>query len=251
MSATVWGKWFWADWLADPGLRACSLAARGMWMDLLCVAAINPQPGFVAIAGRAMTIEEIARLTCVDIAVANQLVAELLEKNVCGKSTLTGALFSRRIIRDSKKAAHARRIGKLGGNPNLLKQSDNNHQDNGALKQKTMTKKHKDGTRPFRRISAKTINENLSQDNTGISPRARGHHLPESRKNLTSSGESESTPPSKLNAPPQSTSGPATALPEGRAGPPSSDSEASKPPHKLTKAEFEAKLDAKRKTRKP
>jgi hypothetical protein len=71
-------------------------------------------------------------------------------------------------------------------------------------------------------------------------------------KNLTSSVESESeSRPSKINGHPRPTSGPATALPEGRAGPPSFDSKASKQPHKVTKAEFEAKLDAKRKTGEP
>jgi uncharacterized protein YdaU (DUF1376 family) len=60
--------------------------------------------------------------------------------------------------------------------------------------------------------------------------------LPQSYKNLTSSGSSsEHDDPSKqasqeasqVNAQNQPTSGPATALPDGRAGPPSFDSEAS------------------------
>jgi hypothetical protein len=248
MTATTWGKWFWADWLADPGLRACSIGARGMWMDLLCVAATAEPVGYVTIAGRAMTYEEIARLTGVEISVAEQLIAELLSKNVCGKSTLGGALFSRRIIRDAKKAAHAHRIGKLGGNPTLVKQKKNTPQDNGPLNH---TMELEGGTNPNKSTTEKH-KQKSSQDNGalsgGLSSRARAFHLPESRKNLPSSGQTMSADldpqASKLNGYHQPTSGPATALPEGRAGPPSFDS---KKPHELTKVEFEQQI-AKRKS---
>ena len=246
MSATSWGKWFWADWLADPGLRACSIGARGMWMDLLCVAATAEPPGYVTIAGRAMTYEEIARLTGVEIEMTKQLIEELLLKNVCGKSTLGGALFSRRIIRDAKKAAHAHRIGKLGGNPTLLKQKRNTPQDNGPLNQ---TMELGGGTNPNKPSNEKHKGKS-GQDNGGVFPSARARARSTCQKldkNLTSSVESESKPrPSKINGHPQPTSGPATALPEGRAGPQLFDS--SKRPHELTKAEFEAQIEARRKT---
>ena len=30
MSGLPWGKFFWKDWLTDPALSVCSLAAQGL-----------------------------------------------------------------------------------------------------------------------------------------------------------------------------------------------------------------------------
>ena len=36
MTKEAWFKFYPVDWRADPGLRVCSLAARGVWIDILC-----------------------------------------------------------------------------------------------------------------------------------------------------------------------------------------------------------------------
>lgn len=40
---------YWNDWENDEALKACSLAAQGLWMRLLCIAARSPEPGVVQI----------------------------------------------------------------------------------------------------------------------------------------------------------------------------------------------------------
>lgn len=40
---------YWNDWENDEAVRACSLAAQGLWMRLLCIAARSPEPGVVQI----------------------------------------------------------------------------------------------------------------------------------------------------------------------------------------------------------
>ncbi len=40
MSGTTWSKFYWSDWLSDSALRAVSSAARGLWIDMLCIAAV-------------------------------------------------------------------------------------------------------------------------------------------------------------------------------------------------------------------
>jgi hypothetical protein len=265
MTATPWGKFFWADWLADPGLRACSATARGIWMDMLCVAASHEPPGYVAIGGRAMTVEEIARLTGVETAVADHLVNELKTKNVCSR-TEDGTLYSRRMIRDHENAGRksmCEQCGKLY----VPQRSDSRYCSNGckqrAYRNRTNTNRNGNANSNVSvTLSVSNVTDNETdkakkdKQNQSCygSPRA-GARAPSARKKvrkLPFFAESESAPQaSKINAPQQPTSGPATALPDGRAGPPSSDSEASKRPHELTKAEFEAKLDAKRKTGEP
>ncbi len=40
---------YWNDWENDEALKACSLAAQGLWMRLLCIAARSPEHGVVQI----------------------------------------------------------------------------------------------------------------------------------------------------------------------------------------------------------
>jgi hypothetical protein len=41
--------WYFTDWANDPALKICSLAAQGLWMRLLCIAALSPEHGVVQI----------------------------------------------------------------------------------------------------------------------------------------------------------------------------------------------------------
>lgn len=80
MSGTVWSKFFWADWESDPNLRLCSLAAQGLWMRLLCVAAAHEPIGYVAVAGKGLDEAALARLTGCPEAELAGLLGEL-ERN--------------------------------------------------------------------------------------------------------------------------------------------------------------------------
>jgi hypothetical protein len=62
MSKLRWAKWFWADWSNDTALNLCSLAAQGLWMRLLCIAAQGEPYGCVTIKGRPPSIAELRSL---------------------------------------------------------------------------------------------------------------------------------------------------------------------------------------------
>lgn len=49
-----------ALWLADPALARCSLAARGLWMDLLCLMHQGVPYGHLAVDGRPLGTREVA-----------------------------------------------------------------------------------------------------------------------------------------------------------------------------------------------
>ena len=52
------------DYLGDPGLGVCSLAAQGLWVRIfLTMWLCNPR-GKLVVAGRPMTDEEIDRRPC-------------------------------------------------------------------------------------------------------------------------------------------------------------------------------------------
>ena len=137
MSATVWSKFFWADWQVDPALRLSSFAARGLWMDMLCIAAAHEPIGYVSVAGRPLGATDIARMTGGSEDEVGALLGELDRNGVFSRDR-HGRIYSRRMVADAKKAAISRKNGKTGGNPSLSKDSENppwvNPPDNQGVK---------------------------------------------------------------------------------------------------------------------
>ena len=90
-----------ADWLTDNELRRCSLAPRGLWIDLISLMwSCNPR-GVLASGDGAWSDEEIARRVGArqdDTALA---LAELLQLEVAHRNE-SGAIFSRRMVRDEQ-----------------------------------------------------------------------------------------------------------------------------------------------------
>lgn len=120
MSATTWSKFFWTDWLSDTALRRCSPAARGLWMDMLCIAAQSEAHGYLAEGEEPIPLEEIARLSGVSVKSARRLLDELEKRRVLSRDD-RGRIFCRRMVRDAELSQRARRDGGKGGNPNLIK----------------------------------------------------------------------------------------------------------------------------------
>lgn len=129
MTGTVFGKWYWSDWMSDPGVRASSYAARGLWMDLLCLAAMADPTGYVVLNGRPLTASEIARLTGGHASEVETLLDELARNGVFTRDR-HGRIYSRRMVRETRNAKKARENGKKGGNPTLLKHRDISPPDN-------------------------------------------------------------------------------------------------------------------------
>jgi hypothetical protein len=118
MTATVWTKFFWSDWSNDPLLRLCSLGAQGLWMRCLCVASEGEPYGYLTVKGRQLGVSDIARLAGVTETECDALLSELDRNGVFSRAR-NGAIYSRRLVRDQKKAAVARKNGEKGGNPTL------------------------------------------------------------------------------------------------------------------------------------
>jgi len=122
MSGTIWTKFYWSDWQSEPALRLCSFAARGLWMDMLCIAAAHDPIGYVAVAGRALSETDIARMTGGLESEVCSLLGELDRNGVFSRDR-QGRIYSRRMVSDARKAAIAKKNGKNGGNPSLGNQT--------------------------------------------------------------------------------------------------------------------------------
>lgn len=120
MSAGASTLFFWSDWLGDQEVRRLTPAERGVWIDLLALAAAASPVGYVCDGkGRQLTMEEIARVTGETPEVVSNLIAGILEKGAASRDR-TGRLFNRRMVRDAairlKRSEGGRRGGKSTAN---------------------------------------------------------------------------------------------------------------------------------------
>ena len=133
MSGTIWSKFFWNDWESEEALRMCSLAAQGLWMRMLCLAAKAKPTGYVLLNGEMPTPSDLARLCGASEAEVSTLLAELDRWGVFSRDR-QGRIYSRRMVREAKKLAIARQNGAKGGNPSLRKQTVIRSSDNPPVK---------------------------------------------------------------------------------------------------------------------
>ena len=112
-----WMKWYPSDWRSDPGLRCCSLAARGLWVEMLCVMHEAPRRGYLLVGNSAPTPQQLAVISGSSIKETNRLLAQLMEAGVF--SVEDGIIYSRRMVRDEKQRVIDRENGRKGGNPKL------------------------------------------------------------------------------------------------------------------------------------
>jgi len=112
-----------ADWRKDPALSTCSLAARGLWIELMCVAHESDEYGVLSINGSPMTIQQIARTVGESPALVSKLLSEIEQSGVSSRDE-RGCLLSRRMVKDERLREIRAASGRLGGNPNLLNQKD-------------------------------------------------------------------------------------------------------------------------------
>jgi hypothetical protein len=115
MSAHQSTQWFWSDWAGDQQVRRLTPAERGVWIDLLALAAVGSPTGYVCDQrGNPISYEEIARFTNAPPTEVESLIAGILEKGVASRDR-TGRLFNRRMVRQAEKSAKKAMAGKLGG----------------------------------------------------------------------------------------------------------------------------------------
>jgi hypothetical protein len=109
MSGTSSTRWYFTDWMSDPNVRACSLAARGLWIDLLCIAGMNSgrDHGFVLVGGRVQTAANIARLVGSSEPEVSRLLDELAENKVFNRDR-RDAIYCRRMVKAEKNRGNGR-----------------------------------------------------------------------------------------------------------------------------------------------
>ena len=106
------------DWLRDTGLRSCSAAARGLWMDILCFMHEGSPYGYLKVNHKVILPPNLARMCGLTLEETEGCLAELAEAGVF-EIDADGVIFSRRMIRDEELRNKRAACGHLGGNPSL------------------------------------------------------------------------------------------------------------------------------------
>jgi hypothetical protein len=127
-------QWYPSDWRKDNELQSCSIAARGLWHELLGIMHECTPYGHLTVDGRPASDAASARLCHVELREFKKLLAELEGAGVPSR-TEAGILYSRRMVRDEHIRNVRAEAGKLGGNPNLINGKDN-HQPEDLLEDK-------------------------------------------------------------------------------------------------------------------
>lgn len=111
-----WLKFYPADWRADAAVQNCSLAARGLWVEMLCL--MHPEGGYLALNGSEISAKQLGRLVGITAEKCRKLLEELEKSGVFSKEN-DGKIFSRRMLRDIEKADRDKSNGLRGGHPEI------------------------------------------------------------------------------------------------------------------------------------
>jgi hypothetical protein len=103
------------DWRDETSLRLCSMAARGLWIELMCLMHASDNYGYLEVAGQPISDAQIARLVGEPVKSVSAWIAELSQHNVCSYDE-RGIMFSRRMVRD-EALREERAAGGIKGAP--------------------------------------------------------------------------------------------------------------------------------------
>jgi hypothetical protein len=110
-----WIKFYPGDWLSDEALRSCSVEARGLWVDMICLMAKSDIHGHLLIGGKPARAEQIARIVGLLPQRAMELMDELNASGVFSFHQET--IISRRMVKDEqlRKSDAVRQMRKRHG----------------------------------------------------------------------------------------------------------------------------------------
>lgn len=103
-----WMKFYPRDWRGDQSLRAVSVAARGLWIECLCIMHEAKPYGHLVLNGKPVEGDVLARMTGVPVDEVSALMAELRQAGVLSV-TSRGVVFSRRMTKDHARAQKGRK----------------------------------------------------------------------------------------------------------------------------------------------
>jgi hypothetical protein len=113
------------DWQRNAKLRMCSLAARGLWLEMICIMHQSDVYGHLRIGPTSVTTEILGRVVGISIEDILPLVLELEHAGVFSRDA-DGTIICRRMISDEKlRLSRAAGGVKSLENPRVPRPKDN------------------------------------------------------------------------------------------------------------------------------
>lgn len=111
-----WDKWYFGDWQSDPKVGMCSLAARGLWVEMLAIMHFANPRGHLLVNGQVPTDAQLAALARAPADQIPTLVDELESAGVFSR-TRAGVIYSRRMTKKEKHRKDGAKSAKEGRLP--------------------------------------------------------------------------------------------------------------------------------------
>ena len=112
------------DWLNDTGVLFLSYVSKGVWIDLLCYMFLSQQIGFLTRGSKLLKKKDVQQLLRLSKFKFERIWKELRDTEVL-KGDETVGYYCKRMVEDQELRSIRRASGVLGGNPNLMKNLDN------------------------------------------------------------------------------------------------------------------------------
>jgi hypothetical protein len=106
--------WFWSDWFSSIDVRSCSLAAQGLWVNMLGIMSRADRKGFLSINGKQMDSRELAKFVGEFKDKVEELLAELEYYKVFSRDA-DGTIYNRRMVNESDLSRKRAEAGRKGG----------------------------------------------------------------------------------------------------------------------------------------
>jgi hypothetical protein len=107
-------QWYPGDWLRDLALQACSLRARGLWIEMINLMHDGVPYGHLSTEAGPISPRKLAQMLHASGQEVSASLRELGRHGVYSR-TPEGVIYSRRMVRDESLRNQRRDWGKLGG----------------------------------------------------------------------------------------------------------------------------------------
>jgi hypothetical protein len=118
------------DWRKSPDVQACTLAARGLWIEMLFIMHESSPRGFLELNGQPISNDRLARMVGSNVDEVALLIKELESVAVFSRDE-RGVIYSRRITKDehirrvrSEAGLKGAKFGYLGGRPTKVENGE-------------------------------------------------------------------------------------------------------------------------------
>lgn len=102
------------DWRKDTDLQGCSIGARGLWFEMLCMMHEASKRGYLQHEnGKPVAVKKIARIAGCTVCETTRFINELEESGVFSR-TSDDVIYSRRMVRDEERREQLRKNGEAG-----------------------------------------------------------------------------------------------------------------------------------------